>query len=146
MPEASLAPRHARRKPPRLRPSPTQACIVSLAGLAYRAAATFEPTRMSSDAAAATDEIRLAPHHDTARLAKVFARHGRIHIPHLLREEDAQRIHDALTTRTPWDLTIIHKDLVYDLTPEQLAQMSPEKLKALDDEVMEFARRQYEGR
>ena len=52
----------------------------------------------------------------------------------------------ALATRTPWDLTIIHKDLVYDLTPGQLAEMSPEKLKALDDEVMDFARRQYEGR
>jgi len=95
---------------------------------------------------AAVPEIRLSPHHNTDLLAKVYARFGRIHIGDLLREEDAMRIHDALVNRTPWNLTIIHNDLVYDITPEQYAAMSEEQIRAMDAEVIAFARKQYEGR
>lgn len=91
-------------------------------------------------------EITLSPHHNMELLAKVYARSGRIHIPDLLREEDAQRIHDALVNRTPWNLTIIHNDLVYDVTPDQYAAMSEDQIKAMDTEVIDFARKQYEGR
>jgi SM-20-related protein len=91
-------------------------------------------------------EIQLAPHHDLNLLAKVFAQHGRIHIPNLLREEDAKRLHETLVSRTPWNLTIIHNDLVYDLSPDQLVAMSDDQVRAMDDEVIQSARRQYEGR
>lgn len=101
---------------------------------------------MSVDEAVSAGEIRLTPHHDTALLAKVYARHGRIHIPNLIREADARRIHDALTSRTPWNTTIIHKDLVYDLTPAQLAAMDEKQLRELDAEVLDFAQKQHEGR
>jgi Rps23 Pro-64 3,4-dihydroxylase Tpa1-like proline 4-hydroxylase len=91
-------------------------------------------------------QFRLSPHHDVKLLSKVFARGGRIHIPELLRPEDAKRIHDALVSRTPWNVTVIHKDLVYDVTPEQWAEMSDEQKRAFDAEVIDFARKQYEGR
>jgi Rps23 Pro-64 3,4-dihydroxylase Tpa1-like proline 4-hydroxylase len=91
-------------------------------------------------------EIRLSPHHDVELLHKLYVKFGRLHIADLLREEDARRIHDALVNRTPWNLTIIHKDMVYDVTPEQYAAMSDEQIGAMDAEVIDFARKQYEGR
>lgn len=53
-------------------------------------------------------DIALAPHHDLAAYAARYAATGRVHVPRLLREEDARRLHDALAQRTPWELVIIH--------------------------------------
>lgn len=91
-------------------------------------------------------EIHLAPHHNLEVLAKVYAKFGRLHIANLLREEDARRIHEALVERTPWNLTVIHNDLVYDVKPDQYAAMSEDQIRAMDAEIVEFARKQYEGR
>lgn len=91
--------------------------------------------------------IRLAPHHDVTQYARVFATYGRIHIPRLLYEEDAQRLYDTLVNRTPWNVTVIHGDkYVYDITPQQWAEIPEEQKVAFDKEVIDCARRQYEGR
>jgi Rps23 Pro-64 3,4-dihydroxylase Tpa1-like proline 4-hydroxylase len=90
--------------------------------------------------------LQLAPDHDVDLYAQIFAQFGRLHIPQLLREEDALRIHEALAKRTPWRLTVIHNDVFYDLSPEQQAEMSDEQKSAFEDEVYDFAARQYEGR
>lgn len=90
--------------------------------------------------------MELAQGHDVELYSKVFRQFGRLHIPAILREEDAVRLHDALAKRTPWHLTVIHNDLFYDLTPEQVAEMSEEQQRAFEQEVYDFASRQYEGR
>ena len=90
--------------------------------------------------------MELAPGHDVELYARVFRQFGRLHIPQVLREEDAKRIHDALANRTPWNLTVIHNDYFYDVSADQLAEMSEEKLQEVEEEVYRFASRQYEGK
>jgi SM-20-related protein len=90
--------------------------------------------------------LQLAPDHDVELYARVFRQFGRLHIPQVLREEDARRVHDALASRTPWNLTVIHDDHFYDVAADELEKMSEEQLRAVDAEVYEFAARQYEGK
>lgn len=54
------------------------------------------------------DDFQLSRHHDIAAHAAAYAREGRVHIPNLLRESDARRLHDALAQRTPWHLLVVH--------------------------------------
>jgi SM-20-related protein len=54
------------------------------------------------------DDIELSPRHDVEAYAATYAATGRVHIPNLLRETDARRLHDALARRTSWHLLIIH--------------------------------------
>lgn len=99
------------------------------------------------DAASSPDDaLRLAPNHDTAAYAKVYRRFGRIHIPGVLRNEDAVRIHQALAQRTPWDITVVQDRLVYDVKPDQQAQMSEDQKRAFDSEVHKAAAQHYVGR
>jgi Rps23 Pro-64 3,4-dihydroxylase Tpa1-like proline 4-hydroxylase len=78
--------------------------------------------------------------------AKVFKQFGRLHIPEILREEDAHRLYEALSKRTPWNLTVIHNDHFYEVPADELASMDEERKRAVDEEVYEFAARQYEGK
>lgn len=102
---------------------------------------TFVGVRVSSLAM----DIALAPHHDTAALAAVFARTGRLHIPKLLRDQDAARLHDTLSRRTPWNLTLVH-DGPKEMPLSQWEALSPGQRKAIDDEVATAARERYEAR
>lgn len=54
------------------------------------------------------DDFQLSQHHDIATYAAAYARTGRVHIPNLLRESDARRLHDALANRTPWHMLVVH--------------------------------------
>src|SRR6185312_4829335 len=54
-------------------------------------------------------DFELAPHHDTAIYAAAFAATGRLHIPNLLRDEDARRLHAALSRHAAWEIRFIHK-------------------------------------
>jgi hypothetical protein len=89
--------------------------------------------------------IRLAPHHDARAYAEVFRKFGRLHIPNLLVDTDARRIFDALTTRTPWRLMLIH-DGPKEITQEVWAATPPEQRAKIEAEVMEAAKVRFEGR
>jgi Rps23 Pro-64 3,4-dihydroxylase Tpa1-like proline 4-hydroxylase len=56
----------------------------------------------------AENDIELAPHHDVEAYAAAYAATGRVHIPNLLRESDARRLHDVLARRIPWDRVVIY--------------------------------------
>lgn len=56
----------------------------------------------------ARDDFQLSQHHDSAAYAAEFAARGRIHIPNLLCESDARRLHAALAQRTPWHMLVVH--------------------------------------
>ncbi len=90
-------------------------------------------------------EIRIAPHHDPLAYAAEFARRGRLHIAGFLDEGDAKRIHDALLKRTSWNLTILH-DGARDVTPAQWDALTPQQKAKFEFEVIEAARRRFEGR
>jgi SM-20-related protein len=92
------------------------------------------------------DRVLMASHHDARKYRDVFTKWHRIHIAKFLRETDALRIHDALAHRTPWDLTVIHGNLVYDVKPEHLAAMDAEHKAKFEAEVYASAAKQYEGR
>lgn len=51
----------------------------------------------------------LNPSLDEAALARAFARDGRLHIPGVLTEDAAARVHRCLAEETPWTL-IVNKD------------------------------------
>jgi Rps23 Pro-64 3,4-dihydroxylase Tpa1-like proline 4-hydroxylase len=65
----------------------------------------------SSSSAERAGEIALAPHHDVTAYAAAYAATGRVHIRNLLRESDAQRLHEALAKRVPWHIHVIHNGL-----------------------------------
>ncbi len=91
-------------------------------------------------------DMKLSDQLDARLYARVFAQHGRIHIPNLLRESDARAAHDALLNRTPWDLTAIRGNAVYDIKPQQYAAMSEEQLKSFEEELTKAAQTQYVAR
>jgi Rps23 Pro-64 3,4-dihydroxylase Tpa1-like proline 4-hydroxylase len=68
-----------------------------------------------------------------------------MHIAHFLHDDDAIRIHDALVHRTPWNLTVQHNG-PKDITPGQWEGLSPEQRARVGHEVIEGARRGFQGR
>ena len=55
----------------------------------------------------AGDDFELSRDHDVAAYAAAFARTGRVHVPGLLREQDALRLHAAMAS-VSWHLLIVH--------------------------------------
>lgn len=51
-------------------------------------------------------EVRCADGLDAARIAPVFARCGRLHIPGFLATDVATRVHHAMTQETPWSRVV----------------------------------------
>jgi len=99
---------------------------------------------MSNPAGSGAD-FTLAPHHDAARYAEIYARKGRVHIPDLFSEADALRLFDALAFRTSWRLMLIH-DGPTELTKEQWAAMPEEQRRRIDAEVIAAGKQRFEGR
>jgi Rps23 Pro-64 3,4-dihydroxylase Tpa1-like proline 4-hydroxylase len=89
--------------------------------------------------------VRISPDHDAERLAVEFRQSRRMHIAGFLQEDDAARIHDALVHRTPWNLTVQHNG-PKDITPQQWEGLSPEQKSRLGQEVIEGAKRGFQGR
>jgi Rps23 Pro-64 3,4-dihydroxylase Tpa1-like proline 4-hydroxylase len=81
--------------------------------------------------AASTSIPALNPAHDWRRLAQVYARHGRIHIPQILTEASAVRVHQALATETPYSLVVNSGETYYDLSAADLSKMSVEERRKL---------------
>jgi SM-20-related protein len=84
-----------------------------------------------SDMAALTLDARI----DARRLAPLFARHGRLHLPGLFKPGDARRIGEALAGPVPWSRSFNVGDKSYDLAPETLAAMPPARRAELDAAV-----------
>jgi len=51
-------------------------------------------------------EPELNPSLDRGRFSQAFAEKGRVHIPNILSEGAARRVHKALVEETPWGLTV----------------------------------------
>ncbi len=66
-----------------------------------------------------------------AAYAATYAASGRVHIPRLLREGDARRLHAALVRRTPWELVIIHNG------PRQMTLAQWDAIPPAQKQVME---------
>jgi len=76
------------------------------------------------------DDFELAQQQDIAAFAAAFSATGRVHIPNLLRNEDAVRLHAAMA-RVPWHLLIVHNG------HRQLPLSQWEAIPAADRKVME---------
>lgn len=89
--------------------------------------------------------IQLAPRNDTEALAATFAREGRVRIPNILRNDDAQRLNDVLMQRTPWNLFVIH-DGPRVMPMVQWQAMSPVERCDIDSQIDAAARERFEAR
>ena len=77
-------------------------------------------------------DLTLAPGHDVGRLAEVFARHGRMHLPGLLSSADAQAVGAALAGPTPWHKSMHVGGKSYDFGLDTLDAMPDERRADLD--------------
>lgn len=68
-----------------------------------------------------------------------------MHVARFLCEDSASRIHDTLVHRTPWNLTVQHNG-PKDITPQQWGGLSSEQKGRLGEEVIEGAKRGFQGR
>ncbi len=62
--------------------------------------------------------------HDSGLLAKVFAQHGRIHIPSVLTAGSAARVHRCLAEETRYNVVVNSGDKVFEIPAERHAAMS----------------------
>lgn len=87
----------------------------------------------------ACDDFQLSPHHDAAAYAATYARTGRVHIPNLLRESDARRLHAALAHRTPWHMLVVHNGH-REIALEQWDAIPPAQKQVMEQSFAEGAR------
>lgn len=73
--------------------------------------------------------VRLADGLDLRAIAAVFARTGRVHIPGILADDVARRIHRCMTEETPWSRVLNDQGKHYDLGPGTWEAM-PESARA----------------
>lgn len=78
---------------------------------------------------------------DPARLAGAFARHGRLHIPGILRPADAQAVGAALAQAVPWHRSLTAAGKSYDIAVDVLEAM-PDDRRAGMVAAMEAAARE----
>lgn len=79
--------------------------------------------------------FRIDPRHDAASLASGYADRQRIQVRDFLIADDAERVCDVLTSRTPWGLVFNRGAEVIQLAPDAVAALSPEQQGALLREV-----------
>ena len=94
----------------------------------------------ASTAGAGEPVVRLSPSLDPRRIAAVFARHGRVHIPGIFPPEVAARVHRALTAETPWSRVVSGTTRHYDLGPGGWEAIAPEKRDELMQAVQQMGR------
>ncbi|KQO57412.1 2OG-Fe(II) oxygenase [Sphingomonas sp. Leaf257] len=90
--------------------------------------------------------LRLNPSLDTDRLARDFARDGRVRIPAILTEECAVWWHEHLRQRGDWRQVVNSGDRLFELDRTTRQGMSPEQRQALDDAVYAGARHGFQYR
>ena len=83
---------------------------------------------------------RFAPGIDPEQLKSRFARHGRLHIPGVFAEPNAQAIGDALAGDMPWHRSVNIKGKAYDLALDQIEAMPPDRRAEFETAVLEGGR------
>lgn len=73
-------------------------------------------------------------------LARQFGEHGFVHVPRVLPDENARRVHRSLLEATPWNLVFNDRDRHIDLEPAQVAAMSPDQARQLQQAIYAQAR------
>jgi Rps23 Pro-64 3,4-dihydroxylase Tpa1-like proline 4-hydroxylase len=97
-----------------------------------------------SETAQASDIPALNKAHDRRLLQQVFARYGRIHIPAILTNESAVRVHQCLVQETPYSLVANSGDKVFDIPREGLDKLSAEEKRGLIDSAGVGAQRGFQ--
>lgn len=89
---------------------------------------------------AAIPSLRIAAPHDALRLRPVFERYGRLHLPEFFRRRDAVRIGESLAGPVPWSRSVNVHGKAYDIEPDAVAAMPPERVEQLHAAIAEGGR------
>jgi SM-20-related protein len=76
--------------------------------------------------------IALSPELDVAALRAAFAHTGRLHVPHFLAADSAERIARAFETDPPWALSVRTEGKTFEMAVEQFAALDPAERAPLD--------------
>lgn len=79
-------------------------------------------------------------------LAEQFARDGMVQVEQALRPRVAEILHDCLATKVPWSLAFRDGSGPRKLWSEELAGMAKASLEALDQEILQIARSEFQFR
>lgn len=77
-------------------------------------------------------------------LRDTFKRQGFVHIPDVLPRENAERVHNALMEKTPWNLVFADRGRHIDLTGAQLGSMPADKVSQLQQAIYAQARQGFQ--
>ncbi|MGZ2412335.1 SM-20-related protein [Sphingomonas sp. F9_3S_D5_B_2] len=88
--------------------------------------------------------IRFSPELDKTSLASELANRRRVQIRNVLQSQSAARVHDILQSRTPWWLAYNEGDSVAQVSPEQLAALTPAQMGRILTGIAQRARSQYQ--
>ena len=77
---------------------------------------------------------------DSDALRAAFAEQGYVHIPAVLPDDSASRLHKALVEETPWNLAFHDGEKHVDMTAEELGQLDREALNRLQQSIFSRAR------
>lgn len=81
---------------------------------------------------------------DLKTLQSQFARSGRVHVAQLLEVAAAQALHQSLATSRAWKLLFNKGDLIYELDPQQQADIGAQKMGELQTAVTAEARDKFQ--
>ena len=88
--------------------------------------------------------FRLNPDHDPAELAERYAVKSRMQVRDFFEQQTADEIFDILRAQTPWGMCFNSGERVVELSPEQLAALSPADQQQIGEKVAEGARNGYQ--
>ena len=88
--------------------------------------------------------IKLNPALDLSALKKAFAKDRRIHIPRILTEDSAERMHRCLTGDVDWHLVFNEGDKTHTLYPEQVRAMTEEHKQKVRQIVLSQAQKGFQ--
>lgn len=89
-------------------------------------------------------EFGLSQSIDSAALRASFDAQGYVHIPSVLPDDVARRIHLALASETPWNLVFHDGEHHVDMSADQLAQLDQQQLGRLQQSIFARARRGFQ--
>jgi len=89
-------------------------------------------------------DVALNPEIDIDAIRDRFAATGRAQIKDVLTVEAAARFYACLATELPWRLAYNDGAQALELTPEQIAQMSPQELGQFEHQILERASREFQ--
>lgn len=88
--------------------------------------------------------VRLDPALDRTLIRQLFARVGRVHVPHFLTSEAAERTYRCLKEETPWQLHLNEGGKHFDVADEQMQLFTDANRALLLQRVTEHARHQFQ--